>query len=939
MKIVLYPFLPVFSDLEKQVSNKLHEVTYVNTLNTEELSKKEPDVVIIANRSNDLSLLKYHTAPKKKDIFYALYLSKPLSWSNPEEFKDLDEPKVRDFINCFIFYSEHQRLVYIQRFGIPVHKTLLLQPCIQPSLSQPTSNNNRKGYVAIISEKKDLALMEKLFHKKWDQVTLLSNEALLTEEDIRPFKILSTNSANIEYGNYEAIVAFACTSPETTKILLQAASMGCLPIFPEDPVLREFFANHCRQTFPASVVEMMMLLPCRQRLEELNNLPPPTLEIQRKELGEHVQKNFSSEQVVSEFLTIIEKRVHLYKDFVQEGYTRILCKNLDFYKESSQNCEKDPYSELGDQFPDMNEYYALQLSRGVYFYRRKEYDQARACFKTCVSLKDDFQNNVNLALLETDCNRNDEFLRYGEKALSIEYNATLANKIALAYHYVDFHRAQYYYRRILQVSPFETMALINVYELYFVTQTLEHCLHGLKKSTVLNELKDQMKLALLESIRTHNFHAINGLISNMIMSPLYLEGISEDELSRNARDIVMMMPKRQEMANIAAKMNRFKKHEKIRIGYLLSDLKPHPVGYLLKLILENTAYPDKFEILVYDNNNIKKHGENAVSKAVQSMSRVRLVRLNDMTDEEALQQIVNDDLDILIDMMGFTGFNRMQLLKYKPARIVASYFAFPYTTGMKEVDYKITDAYASPEFTQPHYPETLYRLPGCLQCFTCDTEAVKRYHTRTDSFTIHLCCFNNPRKFTPTVFRTFARILVMAPHAKLFLRYVMWYNSSFYKEAVRCIFTKLGVAREQIEIHSHQIREVQFRQEYLNAYNDIDVALDPFPYNGGITSHEALYMNTPLICMEGQDYRSRIGVSLLSNLDMTEYIAKDVDDYVQKTLDLIDPKNRDRLLDLHKNLRPRMQQREMSDPARFTRNMEEAFMDMKKQYFATTSMS
>jgi hypothetical protein len=218
--------------------------------------------------------------------------------------------------------------------------------------------------VAVVSKKKDLALMEKLFHKKWDQVTVLSvcKEETLTEEDIRPFKILSTNSANIEYGNYEAIVALVCTSPETIKILLQAACRGCLPICPEDPVLREFFANHCRQTFPASAVEKMMLLPFLQLLEELNNLSPPTLEIQRKELGEHVQKNFSSEQVVSEFLTILEKRVQLYKDYVQEGYTRILCKNLEFYKESSQNSEKDPYSELGDQFPDMNEYYALQLS-------------------------------------------------------------------------------------------------------------------------------------------------------------------------------------------------------------------------------------------------------------------------------------------------------------------------------------------------------------------------------------------------------------------------------------------------------------------------------------------------------------------------------------------------------------------------------------------------
>lgn len=930
MKIVLYPCLPVFSDLEKQARKADHEIMHVDVLNSENLAEKEPDVVIIADRFNDLSLLKYHTAPRKKNVFYALYLSKPLSWTFPEEFNDLDEPKMRDFINCFLFSSESQRLDYIHRFGISVEKSMLLRPIIQPSVA--SAEQNRKGYVAIISEKKDLVMMKKIFYKKWDQVSLLAcnPKEVLTEKDIRLFKTLYTSSSAIQFGNYEAIVALE-TSDMTSKILLQAASMGCLPICPEDPALREHLSIHCRWTFPASAVETMMLLQFHRRLEELEALRPDELKKQQKELGEYMQKNFSGEQVCHDFLNILEKRVKLYKEYVKEGYPKILQKNLEFYKEGTKTTTTDPYKELSDQFPDMNEYYVLQLTRGVYFYEKKEYDQARTCFKSCLSLKDDFQNNVNLALLEADCKRTDDFLRYGEKALSIEYNATLANKIALTYHYVDFHKAQYYYRRILQVSPFDSMALINVYELYFVTQTLDHCLQGSTNNKVLNELKDQMKLALLESIRTQNINAIYGLVSNMIMSLLYLEGISEEELSRNAKETVMMMPKRPDLVKIAARMNRFKKYDKIRLGYLLSDLKPHPVGYLLRLILQNTVYPDQFEIVVYSNTDT---GDNVVYNAVKKMKHVRLVSLHEKSDDQALEIIVNDDLDILVEMMGFTGSNRTQIFHYKPARIVASYFAFPYTTGLKEIDYKITDAYASPEFTEPNYSEKLYRLPGCLQCFTCDTEAIKRYGTRTDPFTIHLCCFNNPRKFTPTVFRTFARILVMAPHAKLFLRYVMWYNCSFYKEAIRCVFIKLGVAREQIEINAHQIRNVATdRQEYLDAYNDIDVALDPFPYNGGITSHEALFMNTPLICIEGQDYRSRIGVSLLSNLGLTEYIAKNPDDYVQKTLDLIDPKNRDRLLDLHKNLRPMMQQRDMSDPVRFTKTMEEAFMDMKKQYF------
>jgi predicted O-linked N-acetylglucosamine transferase (SPINDLY family) len=825
-----------------------------------------------------------------------------------------------------VFSSEHQRLTYIKHFAINVNKTLLLRPIVPVPIAArvgyASSSSIKKKYIVMVSEKKDIEFMTKLFIKQLDQVTILQseNQELLSEEDIHPFKQIQSEK---DFEKYHVIVSLHAGLDTIT--LLEAVSNGCIPLYNEDPLMREFLPFYTKGSVTPSADEMVMLARFRKQLEEIESCCSDKEMI--SVLRTHVKKIFNPKKTATEFLTELEKRVRLYKEFVREEYPLILKKSLNFYSNSNNSDTKDPFQEFGDQFPDMNEYYSLQISRGVCFYKQKQYDQARACFKTCVSLKDDFQNNVNLALLEEDCNNKVEFLRYAEKALSMKYDFQLANKIALMYHHVDFHKAQYYYRRILQVNPCNVMALINVYELYFVTKTLEHCLYDLKSKSVLNELKDQMKLALLESIRTHNLHGIYGLTSNMIMSQLYLEGISEEDLSKYTRETIMMIPKRVDLIKIVARLNRFKKHDKVRLGYLLSDLKPHPVGFLLRLILENTVFPNEFEIIVYDNKNT----ENQVFKAVKAMPHIRVKELHE-TDEEALQQIVDDDLDILVDMMGFTQSNRIQLLQYKPARIVASYFAFPYTTGIKEIDYKITDAYASPEFTQINYVEKLYRLPGCLQCFATNEDATKRYDTRTNPFTIHLCCFNNPRKFTPTVFRAFARILIMAPYAKLFLRYVTWYNCSFYTEAIYCIFMRMGVAREQIDISINMDRF-----KYFDGYNDMDLALDPFPYNGGITSHEALYMNTPLICMEGQDYRSRIGVSLLSQLGLEEYIAQDVDDYVQKTLDLIDSNNRDKLLKLHKNLRFMMQQRDMSDPARFTRNVEEAFIKMKKKYFTDLS--
>jgi predicted O-linked N-acetylglucosamine transferase (SPINDLY family) len=270
--------------------------------------------------------------------------------------------------------------------------------------------------------------------------------------------------------------------------------------------------------------------------------------------------------------------------------------------------------------------------------------------------------------------------------------------------------------------------------------------------------------------------------------------------------------------------------------------------------------------------------------------------------------------------MGHTRNTRMNILQYKPAKIQISYFAYPSTNGLKEIDYRFTDKYASPPETQKYFVEKFYYLPNGFQCYTppINIDSVKNYN-RDSKYNIHLCCFNNPTKLSIPTIDTFCKVLKSLPNSKLFLRYC-YYKSSYYKASILKLFTDRGIEKDRIDIGYEQIINA------LKMYDNIDIALDPFPYNGGTVSSESIYMNTPLITLEGTNYVSRVGVSLLSNLGLEKYIAKTTDEYVQKVVNLAN--NEDELKLLHQTLRIRMLKSDLANSVSFTKNVENAYTTM-----------
>jgi protein O-GlcNAc transferase len=265
----------------------------------------------------------------------------------------------------------------------------------------------------------------------------------------------------------------------------------------------------------------------------------------------------------------------------------------------------------------------------------------------------------------------------------------------------------------------------------------------------------------------------------------------------------------------------------------------------------------------------------------------------------------------------------MNVLQYKPAKIIISYFAYPSTNGIDETDYKFTDKYANPPETQKYFKEKLYYLPNGFQCYTppVDIESNKDY-TR-DKYKIHLCCFNNPIKLSIPTIETFAEVLKRIPQAKLFLRYI-YYKSSYLREHIIRLFMRFGIERERIDVGHEQLVDA------LSLYNKMDIVLDPFPYNGGTISSEAIYMNTPLITLAGKNYVSRVGVSLLSNLGLEKFVAKNKAEYVQKVVDLAN--NESELKLLHQTLRFRMLNSDLANSVSFTKNIESAYQDMVNKF-------
>jgi predicted O-linked N-acetylglucosamine transferase (SPINDLY family) len=346
----------------------------------------------------------------------------------------------------------------------------------------------------------------------------------------------------------------------------------------------------------------------------------------------------------------------------------------------------------------------------------------------------------------------------------------------------------------------------------------------------------------------------------------------------------------------------------LRLGFVSPDLGRHPVGYFLVGVLENLSR-DEHETICYSDRIVKDDLSHRLQAAATRWHDVR-----GTSDERLAEQIRADRIDVLFDLAGHTARNRLLVFARKPAAIQVTWAGYVGTTGLKAMDYLLADRYEIPAAAEADYCERVLRMPDGYVCYAPpDYAPPVSPLPALDHGQVTLGCFNNPAKITPQAVEVWARILHRLPEARLVLKYKGWSDG--------------GTARRFAEMFAAQAVDpgrLEFlggspHAQLLAEYDRIDLALDPFPYNGGLTTCEALWMGVPVVTCPGETFASRHSLSHLSNVGLTETIARDLDEYVERVVSLAG--DLPRLALLRAGLRQRMAASPLCDGKRFAANL------------------
>ena len=369
---------------------------------------------------------------------------------------------------------------------------------------------------------------------------------------------------------------------------------------------------------------------------------------------------------------------------------------------------------------------------------------------------------------------------------------------------------------------------------------------------------------------------------------------------------------------VASKFNSWQcdaQPQRLRIGLVSGDLRNHPVGYFTESLLAELV-SHRVELFAYSSNPKQ---DDLTARIRPYFAQWREVF--SPNDEQIARLIHHDGIHILIDLAGHTAKNCLPALVWKPAPIQVSWLGYFASTGVAEIDYLLADAHIAPEVDESHFTEAIWHIPNSYLCFTApDIDIPTAALPALASGQITFGCFNNLTKMNEAVIALWTRVLLAVSGSRLFLK-TKQLNDATVCATVCSQFAAHGISADRLILEGDSPRA-----ELLVAYQRVDIALDPFPYPGGTTSIEALWMGVPVLTKCGDRFLSRMGESILHNAGLPDWIAANEDDYVAKAV--AHTTNLDRLSTLHSGLRQQVMSSPLFDAKRFAENFEQALWGM-----------
>ena len=363
------------------------------------------------------------------------------------------------------------------------------------------------------------------------------------------------------------------------------------------------------------------------------------------------------------------------------------------------------------------------------------------------------------------------------------------------------------------------------------------------------------------------------------------------------------------------------KKDKLRIGYFSADFRNHAVSILMAELFE-LHNKERFEIFAFSFGP----NDGSTLRFRLSQSFKQFIDVRSMSDKQIAELSRKLEIDIAVDLGGYTANNRMGIFSYRTAPIQVSYIGYLGTTGAQYIDYLIADRTIIPEGMEKYYTEKIVFLPN-YQCNDRKRKISERIFTRQDlglpESIFIFCCLNNNYKISPSIFDSWMKILKAVKHSVL-LMYAEnpWVEKNLKKEA-----ESRGVDSNRLIFCTHAPPD-----EYLARYRACDLFLDTSPYNAGATASDALWAGLPVITVPGRTFSSRIAASLLHSIGIPELVLKSNTEYEELAVELAN--NAEKLNSIKQKLLNNRLSTALFDTPLFAKNIELAYMKMHERYLA-----
>ena len=653
------------------------------------------------------------------------------------------------------------------------------------------------------------------------------------------------------------------------------------------------------------------------------------LEEAKKQVLLSLKKNKESFDLINILCVILLKQKNYYQAI--NYFEKII--NLKFINHATLNNLASAYLGLEDYnnaikyltkaIKIKNDYFQAYNNLGIAYSKLENFNKAIESYKQCLKIQNDYSdahNNLGLTYqkiedFDQSINSFNSAIKFNEKYLDAYINRGIVflTLFKLNDAFLDFKKA-------LILKPDCIEALINIADILTTNKKITEALVYYKKAYSISPnsigLLGKILHAKMNICQWDDYDEIKNEINEKIIlnkdvikpfQNLYINDnfkIQNKVLRNNLKEI-----NKKNFFQIKSNLYQ-EKNKKIRIGYFSTDFRAHAVSHLIEDLFK-LHNRDEFEIYAFYIGDIIDETNKRLVKYFNQFFFVKNYKTLDI-----VQKCKNLNLDIIIDLNGFTDYHRINIFSYKPAPLIVSYLGYPGTTGLCYYDYIIADPILIPKNFINFYSEKIIFMPDCYQINSNiiieDKFSKKDFGILENHFIF--CCFNNPKKFTPNIFKIWMDIL------KKTTKTIIWFmTEDQLVEKNLQDQAKINNIDPSRLIFSKKEKEVS---RHLNRYLHANLFLDNFPYNAHTTASDCLRVGTPLITLCGEMFHSRVSASLLKTLKMDELITNTELEYKNLAIEMAN--NKEKYIMIKNKLKKNLLESNLYKPEVYTKNFEKS---------------